>query len=332
MKFVDEARVYVQAGNGGNGCVSFRREKFVPRGGPNGGNGGKGGDVLLFVDSNLSTLLDFHYQRHYKAKRGQHGKGKDQDGRDAPDLVLRVPAGTVVKDGETSDVLGDLTVSGRHMVIAKGGKGGRGNKKFATSTNRAPRIAEQGELGEKRWIVLELKLIADVGIIGFPNAGKSTLISRISSARPKIADYPFTTLVPNLGVVRHHDGKDFVVADLPGLIEGAHKGSGLGIQFLRHIERTRLSMHMLDLSDLPSREPIQDYLAVMKEMGAYDPSLPAKPQVIALNKIDLPEARGKVSGLISYFKRKGIKAFPISAATGEGIKPLLDEVTRILWS
>jgi len=332
MKFVDEARVYVQAGNGGNGCVSFRREKFVPRGGPNGGNGGKGGDVIIFVDSNLSTLLDFHYQRHYKAKRGQHGKGKDMDGRNAPDLVLRVPPGTVVKDGETGDVLGDLTVSGRHMAIAKGGKGGRGNKRFATSTNRAPRIAEQGEIGEKRWIVLELKLIADVGIIGFPNAGKSTLISRISSARPKIADYPFTTLVPNLGVVRHLDGRDFIVADLPGLIEGAHKGSGLGIQFLRHIERTRLSMHMLDLSDLPSREPIQDYQAIMKEMEAYDPSLPAKPQVIALNKIDLPEARGKVSRLMSYFKKKGVKAFPISAVTGEGIRPLLDEVTRILWS
>ncbi len=330
MKFIDEAKIYVQAGDGGNGCVSFRREKYVPHGGPNGGDGGKGGDVILSVDTGLTTLLDFHYQRQYKAKRGQHGRGKDQNGKAAPDLVLRVPPGVVVRDAESGETLADLTAPGRKAVVARGGKGGLGNMNFATSTNRAPRYAEKGRKGERRWLTLELKLIADVGIIGFPNAGKSTLISRISSAHPKVADYPFTTLVPNLGVVRHRRSKDFVVADLPGLIEGAHEGAGLGIRFLRHIERTRLSLHLLDLSDNPRREPIHDYEVIVREMESYDPGLLDKPQVAALNKIDLPEARDKVPGVVSYFKKKGVKAFPISAATGEGLVPLLDELARML--
>lgn len=330
MKFIDEAKIYVQAGGGGDGCVSFRREKYVPRGGPDGGDGGCGGSVMLVVDPGLTTLLDFHYQKHYKAKRGQHGKGKDKAGKDAPDCILRVPPGTVVRDAETGEVLGDLIIPEQGVIAARGGKGGRGNMNFATPTNRAPRLAEEGQKGEKRWLSLELKLIADVGIIGYPNAGKSTLISHISAARPKIAEYPFTTLSPNLGVVRYKNGKSFVMADLPGLIEGAHAGAGLGIQFLRHTERTRLFLHILDLSDLPVRDPVRDYEAISKELAAYDSSLLSRPQVVSLNKIDLPEAREKVKKVMEYFKKKGIRAFPISAITGEGIGPLLDELIQRL--
>src|SRR3989337_1963612 len=266
VKFVDEGKIYVKSGRGGKGCVSFRREKFVPRGGPNGGDGGNGGSVILIARQNMSSLLDHRYKQHYKAENGEHGRGKDQHGKNAPTLLVPVPVGTVVKDFFTGEILGDLTEDGDTLVVAKGGRGGRGNARFATPTNRAPRYAEPGEEAEERTLLLELKLLADVGIIGFPNAGKSTLISRISAARPKIADYPFTTLIPNLGVVSYNEGKTFVVADIPGLIKGAHEGTGLGIKFLRHIERTKVLIHLIDLFPISSAtgEGLQ---VLIKEVG-----------------------------------------------------------------
>ena len=266
VRFIDEAKIYVRSGRGGRGCVSFRREKFVPRGGPDGGDGGNGGDVILVAQRNVSSLLDHRYRQHYIAQNGEHGKGKNQHGKNAPPLIVPVPVGTVVKDFYTGEILGDMVEEGQTLVVARGGRGGRGNARFATSTNQAPRYAEPGEEGEERTLLLELKLLADVGIVGFPNAGKSTLISRISAARPKIADYPFTTIVPNLGVVRYNEGKTFVVADIPGLIKGAHEGAGLGIRFLKHIERTRLLIHLLDLSPLTGRNPIEDYHVLNEEL------------------------------------------------------------------
>ncbi|HSE83689.1 MAG TPA: GTPase ObgE, partial [Thermodesulfobacteriota bacterium] len=268
VKFIDEAKINVKSGRGGNGCASFRREKYVPRGGPNGGDGGDGGDVIVIAKENMTSLLDYRYKRHYRAESGEHGKGKDQHGKSAPPLLIPVPIGTVIKDLSTERILGDLTEDGQTLVVAKGGRGGKGNARFATSTNQAPKKAEPGEEGEEKDLLLELKLLADVGIIGFPNAGKSTLISRISAARPKIADYPFTTLVPNLGVVSYGENKTFVVADIPGLIKGAHEGTGLGIKFLRHIERTRILIHLLDLSPFTERDPIEDYHAMNEELEA----------------------------------------------------------------
>ncbi len=257
MKFVDEVRIHVKAGNGGNGCVSFRRERFVPRGGPNGGDGGKGGDVILQADAQLSTFLDLTYPKQFLAPKGTHGKGKDQAGRNGEDLIIRVPVGTLVREDQDGEVLQDLLFDGQRFVIARGGRGGRGNARFATATHRAPRHAEKGEQGEECWFRLELKLLADVGLIGYPNVGKSTLLSKISSARPKIADYPFTTLVPNLGVVTREEHRPFVVADIPGLIGGASRGAGLGLTFLRHVERTRLLIHLLDISEGSSQNPSQ---------------------------------------------------------------------------
>ncbi len=330
VKFVDEAKIYVKSGRGGRGCVSFRREKFVPRGGPNGGDGGKGGDVITVARQNMSSLLDHHYRQHYKAENGEHGRGKDQHGKKAPVLLVPVPVGTVVKDFFTREILGDLTENGQTLIVAKGGRGGRGNARFATSTNRAPRYAEPGEEAEEKTLLLELKLLADVGIIGFPNAGKSTLISRISAARPKIADYPFTTLIPNLGVVSYNEGKTFVVADIPGLIKGAHEGTGLGIKFLRHIERTKVLIHLLDLSPLTERDPIEDYHVMNKELEAYSADLIKKPQIIAPNKIDITEAREKLKGIKTHFNKVGIEVFPISSATGEGLKELIREVGKRL--
>jgi GTPase len=330
VKFIDEAKIYVKSGRGGNGCVSFRREKFVPRGGPNGGDGGDGGDVIIISKENMTSLLDYHYKQHYRARDGEHGRGKDQHGKNAPALLIPVPVGTVVKDLFTGEILGDLTEDGQTLVVAKGGRGGRGNARFATPTNRAPRHVEPGEEGEERTLVLELKLLADVGIIGFPNAGKSTLISRISAARPKIADYPFTTLIPNLGVVGYNEGKTFVVADIPGLIKGAHEGAGLGIKFLRHIERTRILIHLLDLSSFTGRDPIEDYHIMNEELEAYSPELKKKPQIIAPNKIDIAEAREKLEGIRIYFEKLGIKTFPISSVTGEGVKELIEEVGKRL--
>jgi len=330
VKFVDEAKIYVKSGRGGKGCVSFRREKFVPRGGPNGGDGGNGGSVILIARQNMSSLLDHRYKQHYKAENGEHGRGKDQHGKNAPTLLVPVPVGTVVKDFFTGEILGDLTEDGDTLVVAKGGRGGRGNARFATPTNRAPRYAEPGEEAEERTLLLELKLLADVGIIGFPNAGKSTLISRISAARPKIADYPFTTLIPNLGVVSYNEGETFVVADIPGLIKGAHEGTGLGIKFLRHIERTKVLIHLLDLSPLTERDPIEDYHQMNGELKAYSADLIKKPQIIAPNKIDITEAREKLKKIKTYFNKLGIEVFPISSATGEGLQVLIKEAGRML--
>lgn len=330
VKFIDEAKIYVKSGDGGRGCVSFRREKYVPRGGPNGGDGGNGGDVVMIAKRNMSSLLDHRYQQHYRAKRGEHGRGKDQHGKNAEDLFIPVPLGTIIKDRETGEILGDLTKDGETLIVANGGKGGKGNARFVTSTNQAPKNAEPGGEGEEKTLLLELKLLADVGIIGFPNAGKSTLISRISAARPKIADYPFTTLVPNLGVVSYGDGATFVVADIPGLIEGAHEGAGLGIQFLRHIERTKALVHMIDLSPITNRDPVEDYETMNNELKSYSEELYNKPQIVAANKIDITEASKRLSGLKEYCEEKGIALYPISSATGEGLEELKWGIVKLL--
>ncbi len=330
VKFIDEAKIYVKAGDGGRGCVSFRREKFVPRGGPNGGDGGDGGDVVMVARQNMTSLLDHRYQQHYRAKRGVHGKGKDQHGKNADDLLIPVPMGTLIKDADTGEFYGDLTEEDETLVVAKGGKGGRGNARFVTPTNQAPKEAEPGVPGEEKTLLLELKLLADVGLLGFPNAGKSTLISTVSAARPKIADYPFTTLVPNLGVVSYGDGQTFVLADIPGIIEGAHEGTGLGIQFLRHIERTKILIHMLDLSPMTERDPIQDWEILNRELKSYSEELSKKPQIVALNKIDITEARESLGDIQEHFNKLGINTYPISSATGEGTKELIWEVAKQL--
>ncbi len=330
VKFIDEAKIYIKAGDGGRGCVSFRREKYVPRGGPNGGDGGNGGDVIMVARRNMSSLLDHRYQQHYRAKRGEHGRGKDQHGKNSEHLLIPVPMGTIVKDFETEEFLGDLTEENQELIVAKAGRGGKGNARFVSSVNQAPKIAEPGGEGEEKTLKLELKLLADVGLLGFPNAGKSTLISTISAARPKIADYPFTTLVPNLGVVSYGDGQTFIIADIPGLIEGAHKGAGLGIQFLRHIERTKILIHLLDLSPITNRDPIEDYETMNKELKAYSEELSKKPQILALNKIDITEVREDLDNIEKHFNKSGIKTFPISSVTGEGTKDLVWEVVRQL--
>jgi GTP-binding protein len=286
--------------------------------------------VLLKTDDQLSTLLDFRYRQHYHAKRGQHGKGKNQEGRSAPTLILPVPRGTIVRDAQSGEELRDLTDEKETFVLARGGKGGRGNARFATPIHQAPRRAEPGQPGESRWVLLELKLMADVGIIGYPNAGKSTLISKVSSVRPKIADYPFTTLVPNLGVVSWRDHLPFVIADIPGIIEGAHRGAGLGLQFLRHVQRTSLLLHVLDLSSLNPRDPLEDYRILNRELALFDPGLARKPQVVALNKIDDPESRKRLPPILAYFKRIKKPTYPISGLSGEGLPKLLGALTRHL--
>ncbi len=328
MKFIDEAKIYVKAGDGGRGCVSFRREKYVPRGGPDGGNGGKGGDVIVRASREHHTLLDLKYNQHQVAKRGGHGSGNNRTGRNAPDIEIVVPVGTFLRNAETNETLCDLTENGQTYIIAKGGIGGRGNASFATATNRAPRFAQEGMPGEELWVDVELKILADVGIVGLPNAGKSTFISKVSAARPKIADYPFTTLAPNLGVVSRGD-QTFVVADIPGLIEGAHLGHGLGTKFLKHVERTLVLLHLIDISD-SSRKPWGDFQTINSELASFGEDLAGKPQVVAFNKIDLVEDRKRIKKEIDTFKKKGIQVFIISAAQGEGIDPLLDEISRIL--
>lgn len=330
VKFIDEAKIYIKSGDGGRGCVSFRREKYVPHGGPNGGDGGDGGDVVMIAKRNMSSLLDHRYQQHYRAKRGEHGKGKDQHGKNAEDLFIPVPLGTVIKDKESGEILGDLTGDNETLIVAMGGKGGKGNARFVSSTNQAPKNAEPGGEGKEMTLLLELKLLADVGIIGFPNAGKSTLISKISAARPKIADYPFTTLVPNLGVVSYGDGNTFVIADIPGLIEGAHEGAGLGIQFLRHIERTRVLIHLIDLSPITNRDLIEDYVAMNHELQSYNEELYKKPQIVAANKIDITQVGERLEELEKYCGNKGIKVFPISCATGEGVQDLIWGIVKEL--
>jgi GTP-binding protein len=330
MQFIDQARIHVRAGDGGKGAVAFRREKYVPKGGPSGGDGGHGGSVVLVVDGGMSTLLDFRYRKEYLAPAGQPGANKDRYGRAGEDLVLRVPPGTQVLDAGTGAQIADLRGEGERFVVAQGGKGGRGNIHFATSTDRAPRKSEPGLPGEERDLRLELKLLADVGLLGFPNVGKSSLIARISAARPKIADYPFTTLVPNLGMVRLSGERSFVVADVPGLIEGAHRGAGLGDRFLRHLERTRVLVHLLDVSVASGRTALRDYEAINRELRLYDPRLAKRPQVVVLNKIDLPEVRRKRSQIAATFKRRGIHVLAMSAATGEGLPEVLEAVWRTL--
>ena len=326
--FYDRTKIFIKAGDGGAGAVSFRREKYVPLGGPNGGDGGRGGDVILEADEGLRTLVDFRYRRHYKAERGEHGQGKDMHGKGAEDLILRIPAGTVVKDEATGEILVDLTKHGQRFTAAKGGRGGRGNARFMSNINKAPTVAEKGEPGEERWILLELKLLADVGLVGFPNVGKSTLISRVSAAKPKIADYHFTTLVPNLGVVSIDD-QSFVMADIPGIIEGAHTGAGLGHEFLRHIERTRLLLHILDISGSEGRDPIEDFKIINQELKKYSPALAQRPMIVVPNKIDIGGAEGHLSRLRDEIS-EDFEVFPISAVTGEGIEPLLHRVAKIL--
>ena len=329
MHFVDEAVIYVKAGDGGNGCVAFRREKFVPRGGPAGGNGGRGGHVILLADPSVKTLVDLQLQRTYKALNGQHGQGSNKSGADGEDLIIRVPVGTAIYDHETGELLADLIKPGQKVIVARGGRGGRGNAHFATPTRQTPVFAEMGEPGEERVLRLELKLLADVGIIGYPNVGKSTLISRISAARPKIADYPFTTLVPNLGTVRV-DNFSFVVADLPGLIEGAHKGVGLGHQFLRHAERTSLLVHMVDIAAVEGRDPIRDFEVINEELRLYSPELAKKPQIVVANKIDLPTAHENLQRCLPYWQKLGYEVFPISALTGEGLQPLVYRMAELV--
>lgn len=327
--FVDQVKVYVKGGDGGNGMVAFRREKYVPKGGPAGGDGGKGGDVVFEVDEGLRTLMDFRYKKHFKAIRGEHGMSKNQHGRNADDMVIKVPPGTVVTDDDTKQVIADLTEHGQRAVIARGGRGGRGNSRFATPANPAPQLSENGEPGKERYIVLELKVLADVGLVGFPSVGKSTLLSVVSSAKPKIADYHFTTLVPNLGMVETDDGRSFVMADLPGLIEGAHQGVGLGHQFLRHIERTRVIVHVIDMSGLEGRDPYDDYLTINQELSEYNLRLTERPQIIVANKMDMPEAAENLEA----FKEKltdDYPVFPISAVTREGLRELLFEVANQL--
>jgi GTP-binding protein len=326
MKFIDEVKIRVIAGDGGRGCVSFRREKFVPRGGPNGGDGGGGGDVIAMADAQLTTLLDLRYQKLYKAGRGEHGMGKDCHGRRGADRVIRMPVGTIVRDARTEELIGDLKVAGQQVVLAAGGRGGKGNAHFVSSTNRSPRYAQPGLPGEEKELAIELRLLADVGIIGLPNAGKSTLISAISAVRPKIADYPFTTLVPNLGVVGYGEGKSFVVADIPGLIEGAHEGQGLGDKFLRHVTRTSLLIHLLDASNIDEEEPLAEWNIVNRELELFDPELRKKSQIVVANKIDLADARSKARLLETKLPQTAGPLRMISAATTEGVGALVQHI------
>ncbi len=322
IMFVDQVKIYVKAGNGGDGMVAFRREKFVPNGGPAGGDGGKGADVVFVVDEGLRTLVDFRFKRIFKAEHGEHGMSKSMHGRGAEDLVVKVPQGTIVKDIDTGEIIADLVAHGQRAVIAKAGRGGRGNKRFATPANPAPELSENGEPGQERNVQLELKVLADVGLVGFPSVGKSTLLSVVSAARPKIAAYHFTTIVPNLGMVDAGDGRSFVMADLPGLIEGASQGVGLGHQFLRHIERTRVIVHVIDMSGSEGRVPYEDYMAINNELEQYNLRLMERPQIIVANKMDMPDAEGN----LNEFKTKiaeDIPVFPISAVTKTGLRELL---------
>ena len=325
---MDTARIQVKAGDGGNGCISFRREKFVPRGGPDGGDGGNGANIVLVATLGMSTLIDLRHNPRQVAENGGHGAGKQRDGADGVDRVIKVPAGTIVRDQDTLEMLADLTEPDQTVVVARGGIGGKGNAHFKSSTFQAPRVAERGEPGEEREISLEIKLIADVGLVGYPNAGKSTLLARTSAATPKIAPYPFTTLRPNLGVVRIDREQNFILADIPGLIEGAHKGAGLGHQFLRHIERTKMLIHVIDLSAADGRDPIADYEQLNRELGHYNTLLTELPQIIAVNKIDMPEAKANLTRVQKYFGKR--KIFPISAVTGEGVNPLMQQAYRSL--
>ncbi len=328
--FYDRAKIYVKGGDGGNGCIAMRREKYVPFGGPWGGDGGRGGDVLFKADEGLNTLVDFRYKKHFKADRGQHGMGRNMNGAAGDDLIVRVPTGTIVREAETGRIIADLVEDGQEIRIAKGGRGGRGNVRFASGVNKAPRIAEKGEPGEEFWVELELKLIADVGLIGFPNAGKSTFISMVSAAKPKVADYPFTTLAPNLGVVSVGLDHSFVLADIPGLIEGASQGVGLGHEFLRHTERTRLLVHVVDTAGTEGRDPVEDIKIINRELELYDSKLAQRPQIIAANKMDIkPQAEENLARLKEEFGDQ-YEIYPISSAINQGLDVIIRRVAQLL--
>lgn len=328
--FIDEVTVFIKAGDGGDGAVAFRREKYVPRGGPSGGDGGDGGSIWFVADENLTTLLDYRYKKEFKAHKGENGSGRDRNGRGTEDIELRIPVGTVIRDANTGAVLFDVLQHGQRVRAAHGGRGGMGNMNFATSTRQAPTFAQKGTPGEERTLRLELRLLADVGIVGFPNAGKSTLISRISAARPKIANYPFTTLVPNLGVVNYRDERSFVAADIPGLVEGAHEGLGLGHRFLKHVSRCRVLCHLVDCGGEEGRDPVRDYEAINRELALYSPRLAGKKQVVVATKLDLTGADERANALSTYLSSKNIELLRISAVTGEGLQPVLDAVIREL--
>lgn len=330
--FVDKAKIYVKGGDGGDGIVSFRREKYVPEGGPAGGDGGKGGDVIFRVDEGLRTLMDFRYQRHFKAKRGEKGRNKSQHGANAENMVVRIPPGTIVMDEDTGEVLADLTRHGQQVIVAKGGRGGRGNIRFATPNNPAPELAENGEEGEERYIVLELKVMADVGLVGFPSVGKSTLLSVVSAAKPKIGAYHFTTITPNLGVVAVDEGRSFVMADLPGLIEGAHEGIGLGHEFLRHVERTRIIIHVVDMSGSEGRDPFEDWQKINEELKQYNPLLAERPQIVAANKMDMPDSEENLEQFLKQVRevQPDIEVMAISSLTRKGISELLYRAADLL--
>jgi GTP-binding protein len=322
--FIDEARILVMAGDGGNGCVAFRREKYVPRGGPSGGDGGHGGSVYLESSQQQNTLLKFRYNPEFRAGRGRHGEGSNCTGQDGEDLVIPVPVGTIVFDEATGEKVWDFDAAGQRFLAARGGRGGRGNARFATSTRQAPRKAEPGEPGEQRRLRLELKLLADVGLVGFPNVGKSTLISRLSAARPRIADYPFTTLEPCLGVVALDEERTFVMADIPGLIAGAHEGRGLGTRFLRHVERTRLLLHLVDVAEHSGRDPVEDYSIILKELESFSPTVAAKPMLMVASRIDAAGEGDRLVALREFSREQSRRLYEISAATGEGLKELLE--------
>jgi len=327
MQFVDYVTVYIKAGDGGRGCVSFRREKYVPKGGPDGGDGGRGGHVIFRATDELNTLIDLRYHREYRARKGGHGMGKKMHGKNGEDLVIPVPVGTVIRDADTKDVIADLDGNGMEVIAARGGRGGLGNSHFATPVRQAPRFAQPGEPGEEHSLIIELKLLADIGLIGLPNAGKSTLLSAISSARPKIAEYPFTTLRPVLGVVKLEDYRSFVVADIPGLIEGAHRGVGLGFQFLRHVERTSMLLHLIDVSESGQGDPVENFKKINMEIALYNQELVRKPQSVVGTKLDIAGNGEKLDRLEQYCTRNNMDFFPVSAATGAGIKRLLSSVS-----
>lgn len=327
--FVDHVKIYVKGGDGGDGMVAFRREKYIAYGGPAGGDGGNGADVIFEVDEGLRTLMDFRYQRHFKAPRGEHGMSKNKHGKNAEHMVVRVPPGTVVTEGENGPVIADLVEHGQRAVIARGGRGGRGNSRFATSQNPAPELSEKGEPGVEKEIVLELKVLADVGLVGFPSVGKSTLLSVVTSAKPKIGNYHFTTIVPNLGMVETNDHRSFAIADLPGLIEGAHEGVGLGHQFLRHIERTRVIVHVIDMSGMEGRDPYEDYVTINEELQQYNLRLTERPQIIVANKMDMPDAEENLKTFKGQIKEE-VQIFPISAVTRKGLDDLLFAVADLL--
>jgi GTPase len=326
--FVDEARIHVAAGGGGNGCVAFRREKYVPRGGPSGGDGGNGGSVYLESTAHLNTLLKFRFNKEFRARRAGHGEGSNRHGRNSEDLIIQVPVGTVVYDHATGDKLVDFDTEGKRFLVAKGGRGGRGNARFATSTNQAPRRADPGNPGEERDLKLELKLLADVGLVGFPNVGKSTLISRLSAARPRVADYPFTTLEPSLGVVAVDDDDSFVMADIPGLIAGAHQGKGLGDRFLKHVERTRLLLHLIDVAEFTGRDPVDDYSVILRELESFSPAVAQKPMLMVASRVDAAGDGNGLFALRDFCRQQERPIYEISSVTGEG----LNELKRAAWA